>query len=116
MARMLPHERQAQSRRCLLSFAATFAWADCEVDQRERQLVVELARELGSAAPEEEAARYLGTVPDLATIDPRSVPPSLAPLVRRVALEMIAADRRITESEMEMFFLLDALLPGGRPS
>lgn len=101
----------ARERSCLLRFAASFLWADLDVDGSERAFFVDLARELGADEPAEEATLHLAAPPNPRDVDPSAVAPALAETVRTIALRAIAADGRVTEPEMEMFFLLDDLLP-----
>ncbi|MGC4079419.1 MAG: hypothetical protein QM702_20740 [Rubrivivax sp.] len=95
----------------LLQFASSFLWADLEIDRRERAFFLDLARELGAEHPEREAEAHLSTPPPAHAIDPMTVSLDLAAKVRTVALRAIASDGRVDDREMEMFFLLDSLLP-----
>jgi uncharacterized membrane protein YebE (DUF533 family) len=95
----------------LLRFAASFLWADLHVDRRERAFFVDLARELGSDEPLAEVEAHLASPPSPEDVDPTLVAPELARDVRTVALRAIASDGRVDDAEMEMFFLLDSLLP-----
>lgn len=99
----------------VLRFAASFLWADHRVDGRERGFLHELARELGV----EDAAfveALLRNPPAGEDVDPSAVPSVLAPTVRDVALRAIASDGAIEEPEMDLFFVLDELLPGATPT
>ena len=93
----------------LLRFAASFLWADLVIEETERAFLLRLANELDVA---DEAARALVERPPSADeIDPARVGASLAGAVRDVALRAIAADGHVAPKEMQMFHLLDALLP-----
>jgi hypothetical protein len=105
-ARDLLRARAMQTQTDVLRFAATFLWADLELAPSERAFFNDLARELG-ADPEE----LLELPPLPEQIDPTRVPPELADTVRDVALRAIAADGKVDEREMELFDLLDELLP-----
>lgn len=98
-------------RQKLLHFAATFVWADGEVAESERRFVEDLAARLGVTDPERAVAGLLAMPPIAGEVDPASVSPALAAVVRRVALDIIAADGRVDRAEMAMFELLDDLLP-----
>ncbi len=101
-------------RLCLLRFAATFLWADLEVDLAEHAFFLDLARELG--VPRGSLPRVvdmLDSPPAAEDIDPTRVSPALAATVRNVALRAIASDGRVLPREMELFDLLDELLPQG---
>ena len=54
----------------------------------------------------------LSRPPHAEDIDPTRVSPALARTVRDVALRAIASDGRVLAREMELFDLLDELLPG----
>jgi uncharacterized tellurite resistance protein B-like protein len=100
-----------EERRKLLCFAASFAWADGEVAELERRFVEDLAARLGVANPPQAVAGLLAQPPAPGEVDPASVRPALASLIRRIALDVIAADGRVDRAEMTMFELLDDLLP-----
>ncbi|MBX3189827.1 MAG: hypothetical protein KF819_22570 [Labilithrix sp.] len=99
----------------VLRFAASFLWADLKIEPSEASFFATLARELGvrNGALVEEILR---APPDPAQIDPTRVSPALARLVRQVALRAIASDGRVASREMELFDLLDELLPDQPPS
>jgi hypothetical protein len=104
----------SDDRLCLLRFAATFLWADLEVDLAEHAFFLDLARELGvphGALPR--VVDMLDSPPPAEDIDPTRVSPALAATVRNVALRAIASDGRVLPREMELFDLLDELLPQG---
>jgi hypothetical protein len=104
-------------RLCVLRFAASFLWADLSVDLAEHAFFVALAREIGvprTALPE--VVAMLAAPPEAEHVDPTRVPPALARTVRDVALRAIASDGRVRPGEMELFDLLDELLPGSRAS
>ena len=93
----------------LLRFAASFLWADLHVGEDERTFLLELADELGI---DEATARALAMRPPQPDdVDPFRVDAALADGIRSVALRAIAADGRVLPKEMEMFDLLDELLP-----
>jgi hypothetical protein len=101
-------------RLCLLRFAASFLWADLHVDLAEHAFFLALAGELGvprSSLPAVFA--MLSAPPEPEEIDPTRVSPDLARAVRDVALRAIASDGRVAPGEMELFDLLDELLPRG---
>ena len=100
-------------RLCVLRFAASFLWADLSVDLAEHAFFLALARELGvprASLPTVLELLYLP--PDAEDVDPTRVSPALAGRVRDVALRAIASDGRVLPQEMELFDLLDELLPG----
>ena len=95
----------------VLRFAASFLWADLEVADAERRFLTELARELDVNDASSEVAGLLAQPPVPEDVDPTSVAPAIADLVRQAALRAIAADGRVGSDEMKMFELLDDLLP-----
>ncbi|MBS2012004.1 MAG: hypothetical protein JST00_03895 [Deltaproteobacteria bacterium] len=104
---MTPNERLT-----ILRFAASFLWADLEIDAREAGFFADLARELGLGPLTSDALDELLAMPPLPEdIDPTSVPPALAARVRDAALRAIASDGKVLPAEMAMFELLDELLP-----
>lgn len=101
-------------RLCLLRFAAVFLWADLQVDLAEHAFFVALAAELGISHTSLPLVMDLLSRPPLPEeIDPTLVSPRLARAVREVALRAIASDGRVAAREMELFHLLDELLPPG---
>ena len=99
-------------RLCVLRFAASFLWADLSVDLAEHVFFVALARELGvPRAALADVVEMLAAPPDPEHVDPTRVSPALARTVRDVALRAIASDGRVLPCEMELFDLLDELLP-----
>jgi hypothetical protein len=104
-------------RLCLLRFAASFLWADLTVDLAEHAFFADLAQELGIPDAElPDIASMLAAPPDPEDVDPTRVSPTLARTVREVALRAIASDGRVLPREMELFDLLDELLPSCAPS
>jgi hypothetical protein len=97
---------------CILRFAASFLWADLEVDLAEHAFFVALARELGvPRASLPRVVDLLAAPPAAEDVDPTRVSPALARTVRDVALRAIASDGRVLPREMALFELLDELLP-----
>lgn len=97
---------------CVLRFAATFLWADLHIDLAEHAFFLELAATLGVPASSlPKVVDMLAIPPDPQQIDPTRVSPRLAATVRDVALRAIASDGRVVRREMELFDLLDELLP-----
>lgn len=99
-------------RLCVLRFASSFLWADLAIDYAEQTFFVALAHELGfSRAALPRLTKLLALPPDAEDVDPTRVPAALAATVRDVALRAIASDGRVLEREMDLFELLDELLP-----
>jgi hypothetical protein len=103
-------------RLCILRFAASFLWADLRVDLAEHAFFLALAKELGVPnASLPTVVDMLHSPPDAEDVDPTRVSPALARVVRDVALRAIASDGRVLPREMELFDLLDELLPSEPP-
>lgn len=97
---------------CVLRFAASFLWADLELDLAEHAFFLDLASELGvpnGSLPS--VAELLSSPPEPEDVDPTRVSPALATTIRNVALRAIASDGRVLPREMALFDLLDELLP-----
>ena len=102
----------AADRLCILRFAASFLWADLSIELAEQAFFVALAHELGvpdAALPA--VVEMLARPPEAEQVDPTRVSPRLARAVREVALRAIASDGRVLSEEMDLFDLLDELLP-----
>lgn len=104
-------ELSEKNKLALLRFAASFLWADFEVDERERTFFDALARELGFTRHDPRVSAVLAIPPTPDQVDPMRVDPTLASTLRTVALNAIAADGHVDAGEMRMFYLLDELLP-----
>ena len=111
----MPHPQSmlpSGDRLCVLRFAASFLWADLELDFAEHAFFLELATELGVPdASLPSVVELLSSPPAPEDVDPTRVSPALAATVRNVALRAIASDGRVLPREMELFDLLDELLP-----
>lgn len=97
----------SDDRLALLRFAASFLWADLEVREDEARFFRALARELEVDVAEE--LLELPPIPE--DVDPNTITPRMAEVVRGVALRAIAADGVVDGFEMDLFELLDDLLP-----
>ena len=105
----------AADRLCILRFAASFLWADLDVDLAEHAFFLALAGELGvPKASLPSVLAMLHRPPHAEDVDPTRVSPDRARTVRDVALRAIASDGRVLAREMELFDLLDELLPRER--
>ena len=93
----------------VLRFASAFLWADARIEQREVAFFDDLATSLG--VPEARGMLWdPGAIDD---VDPTRVSPALATRIRQECLRAIASDGVVDEREMELFELLDELLPVG---
>jgi hypothetical protein len=110
-----PSVSSFHDRQMLLRFAASFLWADLEMEESEQRFLAALATELepgwGDDADVDVVAELLVRPPAPEDVDPSTVPPALADAIRAVARRAIAADGRVDRRETELYSLLDELLP-----
>ncbi|MCP4006314.1 MAG: TerB family tellurite resistance protein [bacterium] len=98
----------------LMKFLCSFAWADLEVREQEREFVAKLAARFGLDDDERSlVAGWLRTPPLPEEVDPTAIPLEH----RRVFLEKIEeitlADEEISPEERENLSLFKQLLSGG---
>ncbi len=95
----------------LLKFVCAFAWADLEVDRKERRFVLRLVRQLKLTAEEREQVEgWLENPPTPEEVDPAMVPARHRQLFLDTAKRVIEADGNIDPHEAEIFELLEQLL------
>jgi len=105
---MLTAALTADDRLALLRFAASFLWADLEVREDEARFFRTLAHELDV----DDAVDDLLVLPPIPEdVDPNDVTPRMAEALREIALRAIAADGVVDGLEMDLFELLDELIP-----
>jgi tellurite resistance protein len=106
-------ELSSEDRLRLMRFVCSFAWADLEVRQEERQLVSELARKLGMSERErEQVARWLAHPTRPEEVDPQDIPTEHRQMFLSAARAMIAIDGDIDPQEAATLELFELLLPG----
>ncbi len=94
-----------------MKFVCSFAWADLEIRDSERNFVANLVRRLDLGEDEiSQVQGWLTTPPDPEEIDPQDVPPEHRKVFLDVMLQMIAADGELDPAETESFNLLSQLL------
>ena len=93
----------------LLRFVSAFLWADLELKTTEISFFTKLAQTLGV----KDAGAILAMPPLPEEIDPTRVSFADAMEIREACLRAIASDGVVEEREMELFELLDELLPLG---
>lgn len=103
------------ARRQVLRFAASFLWADLAVADADRRFLTDLADELDVGIDEADFEALLKQPPRPEEVDPGAVTPDAADVIRHAALRAIAADGHVGSDEMDLFELLDDLLPRGAP-
>ena len=95
----------------LMKFICSFAWADLEIQDAERDFVKKLVTEL--ELDDEEKAQveaWLDVPPRAEELDPAEIPRSHREIFLETARAMIVADGRIDEDEAENFALFEALV------
>ena len=94
----------------LMGFVCSFAWADLEIADGERELVATLVKKLD--LDEDERAQvdeWLQAPPRPEDIDPMSVPLQHRQLFLKVILDMVGADGVIDSQEVENLQLFEEL-------
>ena len=95
----------------LMRFVCSFAWADLEVNDKERALVKRMVRALRlDAAEKKKVEGWLESPPRPEEIDPTSVPRAHRELFVDAAKAMIVADGMVTPEEVEELRLFVALV------
>lgn len=95
----------------LMKFVCSFAWADLDVNESERDYVHNLIKRL-ELDDEESAAveSWLSAPPDPEDVDPQEIPVAHREIFMKTMLEMIAADGELAEAETENYNLLSQLV------
>ncbi len=97
----------------LLKFVCAFAWADLEVNTKERSFVHALVKRLQLDAEEKALVEgWLEFPPKPEEVDPNKVPARHRKVFLDTARDLISADGIVDEAEAENFALLEDLLSG----
>lgn len=95
----------------LIRFVCSFAWADLEVQPRERTFVHKLVKRLKLDADEaKQVNAWLEVPPKPEEVDPQRIPPEHRQLFLATVKQVIAADGRIDEGERESLEVFEKLL------
>jgi len=95
----------------LMRFVCSFAWADLEIREKERDFIKKLQKKVGLSTDEiAEVEKWLEVPPRPEDVDPAKVPKAHRQMFLEAAKGMIAADGEIDEAEAENFELLEQLL------
>ena len=104
-------ELTQEDRLRLVKFVCSFAWADLEIADSERNFIQKLVRKLKLATDERaQVEEWLDIPPRPEELDPTEIPREHRALFLGVAREMIEADGEISEEEVENFSLFEQLL------
>lgn len=104
-------ELTREDRLRLIRFICSFAWADLEMADSEQQFVRNMVATL--ELDEEEQAiveEYLKIPPAPEDVDPTDVPLEHRELFLHTALQIVGADGRVDERELENLTLFEQLL------
>lgn len=95
----------------LMRFVCSFAWADLEITDREREFIVKMVVRLGLDEEEQEqVADWLEVPPRADDLDPADIPKEHRQLFLDAAKAMILSDGNIEDVEAENLVILDQLL------
>ncbi|MGK4006536.1 TerB family tellurite resistance protein [Sorangium sp. So ce1036] len=94
----------------LMRFICSFAWADLQVREQEREFVRKMILRLDLDADEAKEVRgWLEVPPAADEVDPMRIPRAHRQLFLETAREMISSDGEIGEEERESLSLLEQL-------
>jgi len=95
----------------LMRFVCSFAWADLEITDREREFIVKMVIRLGlDEGEQEQVAGWLEVPPRADDLDPADIPKEHRQLFLDAAKAMILSDGNIEDVEAENLVILDQLL------
>ncbi|TNF61920.1 MAG: TerB family tellurite resistance protein [Deltaproteobacteria bacterium] len=95
----------------LMRFVCSFAWADLEITDREREFIVKMVVRLGLDDDEQDqVAEWLEVPPRADDLDPADIPREHRQLFLDAAKAMILSDGSVEDVEAENLIILDQLL------
>ena len=95
----------------LMRFVCSFAWADLEIADAERDFIVKMVVRLGLDDEEQEqVAKWLELPPRADDLDPADIPKEHRQLFLDAAKAMIMSDGNVEDVEAENLIILDHLL------
>jgi uncharacterized membrane protein YebE (DUF533 family) len=95
----------------LMRFVCSFAWADLEIADAEREFIVKMVIRLGLDDEEQEqVAKWLEVPPPADDLDPADIPTEHRQLFLDAAKAMIMSDGNVEDVEAENLIILDQLL------
>lgn len=100
----------------LIRFVCTMAWADLDVNEQERNHVLDLMERLGIDDPSGRAQvlRWLKAPPPVDEIDPLEIPRALRILFLKECEDVIRADGVVHPDETDSMTLLKKIMFGER--
>ncbi|MEQ1502221.1 MAG: TerB family tellurite resistance protein [Myxococcota bacterium] len=100
-----------ESRLRLVRFVCSFAWADLEVQDAERSLVMRMLDQLGLDGEEKvEAEKWLQMPPYPEDVDPTDIPLEHRQIFLSTILQVVGADGVVDPKEMETLSVFEKLL------
>ncbi|HET6416415.1 MAG TPA: TerB family tellurite resistance protein [Polyangiales bacterium] len=95
----------------LMRFVCSFAWADLEVSDEEREFIVKMVIRLGlNEEEQDQVAQWLEVPPRADDLDPADIPREHRKLFLDAAKAMILSDGTVEDAEAENLIILDQLL------
>jgi uncharacterized membrane protein YebE (DUF533 family) len=95
----------------LMRFVCSFAWADLEVSDQEREFIVKMVIRLGlNEEEQDQVAQWLEVPPRADELDPADIPREHRKLFLDAAKAMILSDGTVEDAEAENLIILDQLL------
>ena len=94
----------------LMKFVCSFAWADLEIQDDERQFVDKMIQKLDLEEDRAKVEGWLKSPPPAEDVDPTRVPRAHREFLLDAAKAVFAADGVIDPKERESFELLEQLL------
>ena len=95
----------------LMRFVCSFAWADLEITDEEREFIVKMVVRLDLDDEEQDqVAEWLEVPPRADDLDPADIPKEHRQLFLDAAKAMIMSDGNVEDVEAENLIILDQLL------
>ncbi len=95
----------------LMRFVCSFAWADLEITDEEREFIVKMVVRLELDDEEQDqVAQWLEVPPRADDLDPADIPKEHRQLFLDAAKAMIMSDGNVEDVEAENLIILDQLL------
>ena len=95
----------------LMRFVCSFAWADLEISDREREFIVNMVTRLDLDEEEQKQVNeWLEMPPSADELDPADIPREHRQLFLDAARALILADGDVDDAEAENLIILDQLL------
>lgn len=99
-----------EDRLSLMRFICSFAWADLEIQDEERDFVGEMVSKLGLEADRKQVDHWLKHPPRPEDVDPTRVPRAHREIFLQTVKAVIGADNVIDPAESENLALFEQLL------